>query len=290
MGLPLLLPLLLLLPAFLQNGSSTKCNSKPEYEVNQPKWLSAPEGGSIHIPFSFCHPWELANVLSVCITWRWKNFHGKFIYNMTPCFIHEDFKNRLFLNWTEGLGNGSLQISNLRREDESTYFCRVYLTTRTHGEIVWQSIPGTRLTITHAPKKTIPVLTTTAPTTTSTGTTPTEHSSRPLPLGATVGMALAGAVFVITILGLMVYLRWKRSKGLRTTARAPARGSFQNTEEKYENTGNEGQHRDPKLDPKGDSVLYASLALSSLTSLSEPPCHPSHENPQEETLYSILKT
>lgn len=285
MSLPLLLPLLLL-PAFLQNGSSTKCNSKAPYEVNQPKWLSAPKGGSIHIPFSFCHPWESASVLSVRITWRWKDFQGAFIYNTTPHFIHTDFQNRLFLNWTESWENGYLQISNLRKEDESLYFCRVYLTLKEHEEEVWQSIPGTRLTITRAPKKTTQV-----PTTASAGTTATKKSSWPLPLGAIVGVALVGAVLGIAILGAMVYLRWKRSKGLRTKARAPARGSFQNTEETYENIGNEGQHRDPKLDPKDDRILYASLALSSLTSPpSAPPCHPAHENPQEETLYSILKT
>ncbi|KAB0398211.1 hypothetical protein E2I00_014909 [Balaenoptera physalus] len=56
----------------------------------------------------------------------------------------------------------------------------------------------------------------------------------------TVGLSLASAMLKIAILGWIMYLRWKRSKGLQTKARTPARGSFQNPEEKYENTGNKG--------------------------------------------------
>ncbi|XP_074184435.1 paired immunoglobulin-like type 2 receptor alpha isoform X2 [Rhinolophus sinicus] len=278
MGLPLLRPLLLLLLLLLlmslQAGRSTKCSSKLDYEVYQPGQLSAPEGGSVHIPFSFCHPWELPSVLS-------------------------DFKDRLSLNWTKDWSNGSLQISNLRREDKSSYFCRVHLTLQNHDKINWQSIPGTNLTITPAPKKTTQGPTSTAAPSTATPSTAAttdglsttaDKSSGPLTLGAIVGVALAGAVFIIAILGVTVYLRWKRSKGLRTNARAPARGSFQNTEENYENTGNKGRHREPELDTKDDNILYASLALSSLNSRSAPPCQPPQENPQEETLYSTVKT
>ncbi|KAM5261999.1 paired immunoglobulin-like type 2 receptor beta isoform 1-T1 [Hipposideros larvatus] len=214
MSLPLLLPLLLL-PAFLQNGSSIKCNSNAWYEVNQPKRLSAPEGGSIHIPFSFCHPWESASVLSVRITWRWKDFQGAFIYNTTPHFIHTDFQNRLSLNWTESWENGYLQISNLRKEDESLYFCRVYLTVRQHEEKMWQSVPGTRLTITQAPKKTTQVPSTTAAATTdglSVSGGKKCSGSWSLSMEAVIGIALFTAVLKIVILGVMVYLRWKRSK------------------------------------------------------------------------------
>nr|XP_019575473.1 PREDICTED: paired immunoglobulin-like type 2 receptor beta [Rhinolophus sinicus] len=155
MGLPMLLPLLLLLLlASLQAGRSTKCNSQFLYEIKQPKELSAPECGSIQIPFYLCHPWELPSVLSVSISWRWKQFHGETIYSTTPPFIHKDFENRLSLNWTEDGRRGSLQISNLRREDKGSYFCRVHLTLQNHDKINWQSIPGTNLTIFSAPKKT----------------------------------------------------------------------------------------------------------------------------------------
>nr|KAF6490611.1 paired immunoglobin like type 2 receptor alpha [Molossus molossus] len=147
MGLPLLL-LLLLLPASLQAGGSAKCNSNHGYEVNQPEHLAAPEGGSICIPFSFCYSWELAKDPRVHIFWRWKNFHGEFIHNSSPPFTHENYKNRLSLNWTEGWRNGCLRIQNLRRKDESKYFCQVQLTTLKEGPKVWQSISGTKLIIT----------------------------------------------------------------------------------------------------------------------------------------------
>nr|KAF6366849.1 hypothetical protein mPipKuh1_013548 [Pipistrellus kuhlii] len=150
MGPPLLLPLLLpLLPAAsLQAGGSAECKLNPNFGVYQPEHLSAPEGGSIDIPFSFCYSWQLASDPKMSISWRWKDFHGKFIYNTTLPFTRENFKNRLFLNWTKGQTSGSLRISNLRREDETKYFFRVRLTTRDHGEQVWQSIEGTNLTIT----------------------------------------------------------------------------------------------------------------------------------------------
>uniref|UniRef100_A0AAA9RXL8 Immunoglobulin domain-containing protein n=1 Tax=Bos taurus TaxID=9913 RepID=A0AAA9RXL8_BOVIN len=145
-GSPLLLPVgLLSLPPL---GHRAQRNSQQHHEMKQPRDLSAPEGGSILIPFSFSHPWELAKDPNMRISWRWKHYHGEFIYNMTPLFTHKNFKNRLILNWAEPEKNGSLWISNLRREDESVYFCRVQLDTLRDGKKEWQSIEGTKLTIT----------------------------------------------------------------------------------------------------------------------------------------------
>ncbi|KAJ8798829.1 hypothetical protein J1605_016632 [Eschrichtius robustus] len=321
MGLPLLLSLLLSL-ASLQAGHWAEPDPSIDFGMNQPKKLSAPKGGSIHIPFSFYYSWESAKVPNVRLFWRWKDFHGEFIYNTTPPFIHKDFKDRLLLNWTKGGQSGSLQISKLRWEDGSRYFCRVEVETLRKGKQMWQSIEGTALTvipmknlhISHvfpATKTTIQGPTTTnttiqGPTTTITtiqGPTTTitttaglrvPESKRsswswPLSTEATVGLALASAVLITAIVGLTVYLRWKRSKGLQTKARTPARGSFQNPEEKYENIGSKGQHTGPKLDTKDDDIFYASLALSSLTSPAAPPHPPPQGGPQEETLYSVLK-
>ncbi|XP_059549677.1 paired immunoglobulin-like type 2 receptor beta isoform X1 [Myotis daubentonii] len=222
MGLPLLLLLLLPLlpPAALQAGGSAKCTSNLNYEVHQPEHLSAPEGGSIDIPFSFCYPWELASDPNVRISWRWKDFHGEFIYNTTPPFttspfIHKDFKNRLSLNWAKGQRNGSLRISNLWREDGRSYFCQVRLTTRNEGEKVWQSIPGTKLTITRATEKTTKDPTSTSTTTTDGLGVPGNKGRSgfwPLSKEVVVSMAVVSTVLKIAILGLMVYLMWKRSK------------------------------------------------------------------------------
>ena len=136
---------LLCLSSWLQSlslpplGHWAQRNSEPHPEMKQPADLSAPEGGSILIPFSVSHSWELAKVPNMKISWRWKHFHGEFIYNTTPLFIRKNFKDRLSLTWTEPEKNGSLRISNLRREDQSVYFCRVQLVTLRHGKQMWQS-------------------------------------------------------------------------------------------------------------------------------------------------------
>ncbi|NP_001193279.1 paired immunoglobulin-like type 2 receptor alpha precursor [Bos taurus] len=299
MGLPLLLPLLLL-PASLQAGHRAQRNSQQHYEMKQPRDLSAPEGGSILIPFSFSHPGELAKVPNMRIFWRWKHFHGEFIYNTSPLFTHKNFKNRLILNWKEPEKNGSLQISNLRREDQSVYFCRVQLDTLRDGKQKWQSIEGTKLTIT-PPSKTTTQNPTTAATTATAVLKNSEGGKSPWSwlqsTEAIVGLALASAALVATIVALIVYFRCKRSKSVQTEARTPARESFKNTEENYENIGNKGEYVDPKPDAKDDGggsggVLYASLALSRLNSpaTAVPPLPSLHGGPQEETLYSVLKT
>uniref|UniRef100_A0A8C6FMF4 Immunoglobulin domain-containing protein n=1 Tax=Moschus moschiferus TaxID=68415 RepID=A0A8C6FMF4_MOSMO len=265
--------------------------------MKQPRELSAPKGGSILIPFSFSYSWELATVPNVRIFWRWKEFHGEFIYNMTPPFTHKNFKNRLFLNWIERGKNGSLRISNLRRQDQSVYFCRVELVTLRDGKKQWQSVKGTKLTIT-PDKTTTQNPTTMSATTASAGLGNSEGGKRPWSwlqsTEARVGLALASAALVTTIVVLIVYLICKRSKSVQTEARTSARESSQNAEENYENTGNKGKHVDPKSDPKDDGggsggVLYASLTLSRLNSPA-PPLPPPQEGPQEETLYSVLKT
>ncbi|CAI9173251.1 unnamed protein product [Rangifer tarandus platyrhynchus] len=208
MGLPLLLL------ASLQAGHWAQTNPEPLFEMKQPRELSAPEGGSIHIPFSFFHSWALAKDPNVRISWRWKHFHGEFIYNMTPPFIHKNFKNWLFLNWNKGQKTGSLWISHLRREDQSVYFCHVALDTMRYGKQQWQSIEGTKLTVTPDTKTTTwgPITTTT---TAGLGGSEGKRSSKlwSLTMEATVGLALASVVLLkIPIVGLTVYLGWKRSK------------------------------------------------------------------------------
>nr|XP_012614877.2 paired immunoglobulin-like type 2 receptor alpha isoform X3 [Microcebus murinus] len=291
MGWPLLPSLLLLLlllplPTFLQAGGSAGYNTRSGFWINQPQHLSAPIGGSIQIPFSFYHPWVLAKDPNVSISWRRGHFHGEFFYHTTPPFTHEDYKNRLFLNWTKDQKSGFLRIWNLREGDQSVYFCRVYLTTWDRDRKVFQSIQGTNLTVTLADK------TNQRPTSEFTATaTPrirVTDGKQALSLETVVLVVVATAVFKTVILGLMVFLRWKRRKGQHTKATTPARESFQNTEEKYENMGSKRQYGAPKLNPK-DDIVYASLALSSSTSPGAPPSQPDHSGPQEETLYSVLK-
>uniref|UniRef100_A0A2I3TIH2 Ig-like domain-containing protein n=1 Tax=Pan troglodytes TaxID=9598 RepID=A0A2I3TIH2_PANTR len=129
-------------------GGSTGSGPSYPYGVTQPKHLSASMGGSVEIPFSFYYPWELATAPDVRISWRRGHFHGQSFYSTRPPSIHKDYVNRLFLNWTEGQKSGFLRISNLRKQDQSVYFCRVELDTRSSGRQQWQSIEGTKLSIT----------------------------------------------------------------------------------------------------------------------------------------------
>uniref|UniRef100_A0A8C7A4E6 Paired immunoglobulin-like type 2 receptor alpha n=1 Tax=Neovison vison TaxID=452646 RepID=A0A8C7A4E6_NEOVI len=293
MGLFLLLSLLLL-PSRLQAGRSAECDLN-NYGIKQPDRLSAPQGGSIRIPFSFYHGWQLAKDPRVSVALRQTHFHGEIIYNSTQPFIHNDYKNRIAFELSLGQRSGSLQISNLQEKDGNMYFCRIQVETLRCGRKVWQDINGTKLTITPAVETTT-TPTTTGPTTTDVGDLEDSKSSTSpvLSLEAAVGVALAVAVLIIAILGLILYLRRKRSKGLKTNARAVPNGSFQNTEEKYENIGIKRQQTEPRLEPKlepkdDNPILYASLTLSSSSSQAAPPHLPPKEAPQEETLYSLVK-
>ncbi|XP_008050515.2 paired immunoglobulin-like type 2 receptor beta [Carlito syrichta] len=213
MAWPLLL--LSLLPSLaLQAGGSAV--SPGDYGINQPKHLSAPVGGSIEIPFSFYHPWELAEDPKVAISWRRGHFHGEFFYNTTPRFTHKDFKNRLRLNWTQGQESGSLRIWNLRREDQTVYFCRVHLNTKTEGRQTWQIIEGTNLTITDATETTSQSprdIATTAGLRDTEGKSST--GSLPLTLETALGVAAACVALKTVVLGLATLLWWKRRKGER---------------------------------------------------------------------------
>ncbi|EDL19229.1 mCG130779, isoform CRA_b, partial [Mus musculus] len=139
--------LLLLSSACLHAGNSARSNGGNDFGVNQPERCSGVQGGSIDIPFSFYFPWKLAKDPQMSIAWRWKDFFGHFIYNSSMPFIHEHFKGRLILNWTQGQTSGVLRILNFKESDQTWYFCRVFLQT-TEGIKFWQSLPGTQLTLT----------------------------------------------------------------------------------------------------------------------------------------------
>nr|BAC30935.1 unnamed protein product [Mus musculus] len=272
-------------------GNSERSNRKNGFGVNQPESCSGVQGGSIDIPFSFYFPWKLAKDPQMSIAWRWKDFHGEFIYNSSLPFIHEHFKGRLILNWTQGQTSGVLRILNLKESDQTRYFGRVFLQT-TEGIQFWQSIPGTQLNVTNATCTPTTLPSTTAATSAHTQNDITEVKSANiggLDLQTTVGLATAAAVFLVGVLGLIVFLWWKRRRqGQKTKAEIPAREPLE-TSEKHESVGHEGQCMDPKENPKDNNIVYASISLSSPTSPGTAPNLPVHGNPQEETVYSIVK-
>ncbi|XP_045848395.1 paired immunoglobulin-like type 2 receptor beta isoform X2 [Meles meles] len=147
MGLFLLLSLLLL-PSRLQAGSSAECDLSTNCGIKQPDHLSALKGGSVRIPFSFYHEWELAKKPRVSVALRRTHFHGEVIYNSTLPSIHKDYKNRISLELSEAQSSGSLTISNLQEKDGNMYFCRIQVETLRCGKKVVQALNGTKLTIT----------------------------------------------------------------------------------------------------------------------------------------------
>ena len=82
------------------------------------------------------------------ILWRRKHFLGELIYNSSSSFIHEHFKDRLILNWTQPKTYGALTILDLKEKDQTIYFCQVHLNTK-QGREVQRSFRGTQLIITH---------------------------------------------------------------------------------------------------------------------------------------------
>lgn len=284
--------LLLLSAACLHTGNSAGYTKVNYFGFNQPANISGVRGGSIEIPFSFYFSWKLAKDPQMSIAWRWKNFHGEFIYNSNTTFLHEHFKGRLIMNWTQGQTSGVLRILNLKENDQATYFGRVFLRT-TEGMKMWQSIPGTNLIVTNitSTPATLPSTTTAAPSThpqnvTTEGRKDEEKSG--LNPQTIIGLAVAAAVFLAGVLGLTVFLGWRRKQGQRTKAETPAREPLENTE-KRESIGHEGQYMDPTENPKDSNIVYASISLSSPTSPGAAPSLPVQKNPQEETVYSTIK-
>uniref|UniRef100_A0A8C2LRU3 Paired immunoglobin-like type 2 receptor alpha n=1 Tax=Cricetulus griseus TaxID=10029 RepID=A0A8C2LRU3_CRIGR len=263
-------------------GNSAGSNRERPFGVNQPAQLSGVQGGSIEIPFSFYFPWELANDPQMRILWRWKGFHEEFIYNSALRFIHKHFKNRLVLNWTQPQTSGVLRIQNFKKKDQTVYFCRVCMITRGGKEECFQSIPGTQLNITqgeHVQGQSLLAL--------KSGTNQT------LDQGTTVGLAVAAAILLAGVWGLIVFIRWKRNKGPHLTVGTPRHLSpflSYGLTSALHVPFSLGQYMDPKENPKDNNIVYASIALSSPTSPGTPPCRPVHGNPQEETVYSIVKT
>ncbi|CAO2630149.1 Paired immunoglobulin-like type 2 receptor beta-2 [Lemmus lemmus] len=211
-GIPDMAWLLLLLPAVcLQAGNPAGSNRVNPFGVDQPAHLSGVQGSSIEIPFSFYFPWELAPDPQMRIVWRWKHFHGEFIYNSSSGFIHEHFKGRLILNWTQPQTSGVLRILDLKEEDQTVYFCRVRLKTLKRVE-AFPSIDGTQLTVTPAIRTTIqsPSIVTSAVTTAGLEDTEDQRNPSLVNLGAIIGVVVATAVLITPVYVMMIFLWLKQ--------------------------------------------------------------------------------
>ncbi|XP_050019190.1 paired immunoglobulin-like type 2 receptor beta-2 [Alexandromys fortis] len=204
--------LLLLLPAAcLQAGNSAGSNRVNTFGVIQSERLSGVQGSSIEIPFSFYFPWELAKDPQMRILWRRKYLYGEFIYNSSSGFIHDHFKDRLILNWTQPQTSGILRILDLNKKDQTVYFCQIHLNTKI-GVQIWQSTDGTQLTITHAFRTITKSLSIVTSAVTTAGLEDTEDQRSPslVNLRATVGVMMATAVLITPVYMMLIFLWWKK--------------------------------------------------------------------------------
>ncbi|KAK7797006.1 hypothetical protein U0070_011377, partial [Myodes glareolus] len=181
------------------------------FGVTQPAHLSGVQGGSIEIPFSFYSPRWLAWDSQMTILWRRKHFLGELIYNSSSGFIHEHFKGRLILYWTQPKTYGALTILDLKEKDQTVYFCQVHLHTK-QGREVQRSLRGTQLIISNAVRITIqsPSIVTSA--VTPAGLEDTEGQRYPslVNLGATIGVMVATAVLITPVYVMLIFLWWKK--------------------------------------------------------------------------------
>ncbi|XP_049988916.1 paired immunoglobulin-like type 2 receptor beta isoform X2 [Alexandromys fortis] len=204
--------LLLLLPAAcLQAGNPAGYNRESIYGLNQPTRITGVLGSSIEIPFSFYFPGELAPDPQMRILWRWKHYHGEFIYNPSSGFIHEHFKDRLILNWTQPQTFGVLRILGLKEKDQTVYFCRVHLK-MTNCIEGFQSIDGTQLTVTpvSTPMQS-PSIVTSAVTTAGLEDTEGQRNPSLVNLEATFGVMVTMAVLITPVYVMMIFLLYKQS-------------------------------------------------------------------------------
>ncbi|XP_041503980.1 paired immunoglobulin-like type 2 receptor beta [Microtus oregoni] len=204
--------LLLLLPAAcLQAGNSAGFNRVNYFGVHQPAHLSGVQGESIEIPFNFSFPWELAKPPQMMILWRWKTFHGELIYHSSLGLIHKHFKDRLILNWTQPQTSGALRILDLKKKDQTVYFCRVHWNTK-RGVQSWQSIDGTQLTITQAVSTTMqsPSIVTSAVTTAGLEDTEGQRNPSLVNIGAIIGVVVATTVLITPVYVMLIFLWWKK--------------------------------------------------------------------------------
>ncbi|XP_033026075.1 paired immunoglobulin-like type 2 receptor beta [Lacerta agilis] len=163
----------------------TTCN--PEYHIWQPCQLTARPKGSVTLLCTFNYTWEATETAQV--HWRLGSFYGKFIFNHTDSthwYTDPDYEGRVSLvgDLSKAL-DASIRIENLRETDSNLYFCTVSVQTRLHGVKYWRNIEGTNLTVTGPP-------------------IPETYRFN------LVGMVTGAAVATAVVLGLLVFVAWRK--------------------------------------------------------------------------------
>ncbi|XP_029437669.1 paired immunoglobulin-like type 2 receptor beta isoform X2 [Rhinatrema bivittatum] len=266
---------LLVLTVILLSRPAAVSAQTPGYVVNQPESVSAVLGGSVILPCSFSYPRAIEPVRDLRVYWRSDSFHGPVIYNPSEGFTRQDYAGRISLvGDPRGQKTASIRISDLRERDSNWYFCRVGVRTNDGKTEVWQSIPGTKLTVTGGTSTGAQATTsssTRAQARTSSSTTaqgisgamkePNEEKpSIPLIAGAVIG-----ALLLVFIVGISCFFL-RRNRGTRQAQKnsTEVKEAVElETHEKMKNGGSgEPVYSAPdsrnQLEPEG-GLVYASL-------------------------------
>ncbi|XP_055486507.1 paired immunoglobulin-like type 2 receptor beta [Leucoraja erinacea] len=142
-----------------------------DHRVDQPRRVYGVEGGSVTLPCNFSYPAHL-RPRGFDVAWRYGNFHGPFIFNLTQAFTDSLYKGRItLLGFPIRDHTASIRLDNLRRRDSGRYYCRVGIL----GIDAWQSLTGTLLSF--GVKPSVPV--------TVKSTTSTVRANFPVTVGST---------------------------------------------------------------------------------------------------------
>ncbi|XP_075913246.1 sialic acid-binding Ig-like lectin 12 [Petromyzon marinus] len=123
------------------------CTNSQGYQLCVAKAVEAVEGGSANLTCRFAFP-ESKKPSSISVIWRIGNFLGHSIFENTDnrTFVDELFANRLTLMGNPDKGEASIQIREVRRSDQNTYYCRIMLHTESQ-EMPFEITKGTNLII-----------------------------------------------------------------------------------------------------------------------------------------------
>ncbi|XP_061435248.1 uncharacterized protein LOC133360501 [Lethenteron reissneri] len=130
-----------------ENVAGEACTNSQGYEVCVSRTVEAVEGGSVTLPcrFAFLMSEKPSNI---SVMWRIGNFIGVSIFDNTnnQTIVHELFRNRLRLVGDLHKHKASLQITDVRRSDQNTYYCRIIFHTESH-DAPFEITKGTHLMI-----------------------------------------------------------------------------------------------------------------------------------------------
>ncbi|XP_051900534.1 uncharacterized protein LOC127586541 isoform X2 [Pristis pectinata] len=97
------------------------------FQVLQPRYLEATEGGSVTLPCSFTYPGN-STPQDIDVRWRVHNYLKNYIFSSPQYYVHAEYQGRIeFLGSPLRDKTGSIRINDLREKDSNMYFCVVVI-------------------------------------------------------------------------------------------------------------------------------------------------------------------